>query len=69
MSQLVLSASFEYICYGSTVYFYSSSAGIALERQSLTSVQILTTKVDPRAVKHHFFPLKSRFGGVELLEC
>ena len=47
MSSLVLSDSFEYLCDGSTaiIIFYSYSAGIDFRRQ------ILTTKVDPRAIR------------------
>ena len=47
MSQLALSDSFEYLCYGSAIIrniVYSYSAGIDFSRQNLTSV------VDPRAV-------------------
>ena len=45
MSYSALSASFEYLCYGSTaiIFFYSISAGVDFRRQNLTS--ILTSNV------------------------
>ena len=56
MASSSLSDLFEYLCYGSTIIrniFYSYSAGINFSRQNLTStnVMILTTKVDPHAVR------------------
>ena len=57
MSYLALSDLFKYPWYGSTAiinYVYSYSARIDFSRQNLHDVyrrQILTTKVDPRAVR------------------
>ena len=49
MSYLALSASFEYLCYGST-------AIINVLIRSVHGRQILTTKVDPRAVRVNMLP-------------
>ena len=50
MSQLALSASFEYLCYGTTAIihiFTLTVRGLTLNFRR----QILTSKVDPRAIR------------------
>ena len=51
MSELALSALFEYLYYGPTaiIMVYSFSAGIDFRRQNLKSLESDTSKVDPRA--------------------
>ena len=54
MFQLALFASFEYLCYGSTVtinYFLLSPCGDLLETSESDFYRLETSKFDPRTVK------------------
>ena len=65
MSSLALSDSFEYLCYGSTAITNSLVRTVQGSTLDVYKRQILTSKVDPRAVSGN--PLKPEFTIVILI--